>query len=528
MAWRSSGTNNDEMVDNLKRFGVITVDAVESGFRNVDRKYFVPKIFEDIAHTDQPLKEGNIHISAPHIYGSALEALELVPNSSLSFLNVGSGTGYVSAIVADILGSGSLNYGVEIHKDAVDHSKASIEKWTNATGKLAKDLPQIEILHGNGLHISSTSGESIVGFDRIYIGAAVGGSDLPSLTKLLRPGGILVGPVNDELVKVIRIGSSDSKKGVDRMDTTEEYTSDDFAQQVLSSVRFSPLLLTPKVDVIIPSRIWQPDMHKFYPDSFRKACKEIMLCSHSDFVQPLPPVPEKKNCTNLAAMLPQVIWMEILSYTSRSWFEPTVPDTEILRKRLTEERANVRRANKAKHEAEAKLLVAQRERDVYRLLARRWQTRVQALAEQMRQNASGGTLLASGTGEADTDNIEDGRLMLALNGHEQAAIFGLGSMLRQTHRDGRENNNIDDDDSDLDDEEHEDMEHEDIMDHVDDDSEESEEGSTEMDDGSDEGEENEEDSDDMDDISETRDSSRTKSMIHRQQVRTVSISSEDF
>ena len=52
-----------------------------------------------------------MHISAPHIYGSAIEALDLVPGSCTSFLNVGSGTGYVSAIVADILGPNSLNYG---------------------------------------------------------------------------------------------------------------------------------------------------------------------------------------------------------------------------------------------------------------------------------------------------------------------------------------------------------------------------------------------------------------------------------
>lgn len=64
-----------------------------------------------MAHADQPLKEGNIHLSAPHIYGSALEALELQPNSSLSFLNIGSGTGYVSCIVADVMGTRSSNYG---------------------------------------------------------------------------------------------------------------------------------------------------------------------------------------------------------------------------------------------------------------------------------------------------------------------------------------------------------------------------------------------------------------------------------
>ena len=69
-----------------------------------------------LAHSDQPLKEGNVHISAPHIYGSVIEALDLVPNSCTSFLNIGSGTGYVSAIVAEVLGPNSLNYGKVIFK----------------------------------------------------------------------------------------------------------------------------------------------------------------------------------------------------------------------------------------------------------------------------------------------------------------------------------------------------------------------------------------------------------------------------
>jgi len=45
MAWRSSGTTNDEMVDNLKRFQVISSIEVEDGFRNVDRRLFVPKVW---------------------------------------------------------------------------------------------------------------------------------------------------------------------------------------------------------------------------------------------------------------------------------------------------------------------------------------------------------------------------------------------------------------------------------------------------------------------------------------------------
>ena len=76
-----------------------------------------------MAHSDQPLKEGLIHISAPHIYGSAIEALDLVPNSSISFLNIGSGTGYISSIAAHVLGPDSLNYGTEINAALFLHTQ---------------------------------------------------------------------------------------------------------------------------------------------------------------------------------------------------------------------------------------------------------------------------------------------------------------------------------------------------------------------------------------------------------------------
>lgn len=175
-----------------------------------------------------------MHISAPHIYASAMEALDLEPNSSLSFLNIGSGTGYISCIVAEILGPKSIHYGmyrvlmrvlepsrlsvveleflytsfsvptgVELHDDVIEHCKTSIAKWkTNAveeqgnvsTFHFMDTTPNIQIVKGNGLNIVSDKGESVVGFDRIYIGAAVDKGAFKSIVKLLSPGGILVGP----------------------------------------------------------------------------------------------------------------------------------------------------------------------------------------------------------------------------------------------------------------------------------------------------------------------------------------------
>jgi protein-L-isoaspartate O-methyltransferase len=115
----------------------------------------------------------------------------MTPNSSLSFLNIGSGTGYLSSIVGHILGPTGICYGVEIHKGAVEHCLASMDRL-KAHREL--DLPHMEFIHGNGLQIDVTTGESLIGYDRIYVGASVERASLNQLASLLRPGGILVAP----------------------------------------------------------------------------------------------------------------------------------------------------------------------------------------------------------------------------------------------------------------------------------------------------------------------------------------------
>lgn len=93
--------------------------------------------------------------------------------------------------------------GVELHDDVIEHCKSSISKWKANTVEVRNEISvfhfsdntaDIQIIKGNGLNILKTKGESVVGFDRIYIGAAVDKEDLANITKLLSPGGILVGP----------------------------------------------------------------------------------------------------------------------------------------------------------------------------------------------------------------------------------------------------------------------------------------------------------------------------------------------
>jgi len=308
MAWRSGGETNDEMVNNLQRFKIIQNPITAQGFRYVDRIHFVPPENEELAHSDQPLKEGNIHISAPHIYGSVVEALDLHPNSDLSFLNIGFGTGYLSCVVASILGHRSSNYGVEIHQDVIQHSRMAIAKW-KLTYKKGK-LPLIHVVHGNGLHIIADQGEAAIGFDRIYVGAAIDRTQLNKIRNMLKPGGILVAPAENELVKVTNTSLTHTKH--------PSLSSNKFIEESLSGVQFASLLSQPPMETKLPSKVWAPCDHHFYPASFQAASKTLLLCSNSDYVQPPPRKLVPKKRVNMAAMLPSVLWIEILSFTHRN------------------------------------------------------------------------------------------------------------------------------------------------------------------------------------------------------------------
>lgn len=259
--------------------------------------------------------------------------------------------------------------------------------------------------------------------------------------------------VDDELVKVVRISNTDT--------TSEERPppprslrgraptlSSDFSQQVLSGVRFAPLVPSPSLPTTIRSRVWEPSAHSSYPESFRRSCKTILLCAQSPEQQPPPEQP--KELVNAASKLPRALWMEILSFTHRGWFEQPRSDEEFLRQRLLEEQDNARRAQEARVRAEANLHMMERERDIYRMLAMRWQARLRRLA------SSGGTASAHEEGDANEDLIEGvedlAQIAAAVSSNEPIMLnlSGLTAMLRRFQADSEDDD--DDDEPDEDDE----------------------------------------------------------------------------
>jgi protein-L-isoaspartate O-methyltransferase len=434
------------------------------------------------AHADEPLREGHIHISAPHIYGCIVEALHVTPNSSISFLNIGSGTGYLSSIVAHIVGSTGICYGIEINRQAYEHGVSSVNRWKEENDHV--ELPLLEFIRGNGLNIDAKVGEAIHGFDRIYVGAAVERSKLNELASLLRLGGILVGPgmfmmlneinpglcvtfvlrlltrvwnfvyvllqpkVDDELLQVTRVrNSNDTLITVPRSIRGGPPTlSEEFTEHVVTGVRFASLVHSPSMPTVIHSRIWGPSLHKHYPETFRNSCKEILLCSQASMYQPPPIVPivREESTINVASQLPKSIWLEILTYTHRDWFEQPQPEAEVLRRRLEQEQLAAQRADEARREAEMRLRMMERERDGYRRLALRTQARLQTILNE-RGDAS------SNVNEPE-DMLTDDETSQILSRFSRSRVVlslsGMNALIRQFQQelsDDDQDDEIDDD-----------------------------------------------------------------------------------
>ena len=188
----SAGQDNDELVDNLCYDDYITSLNVETAFRMVDRAdymQFGEKEDHLEAYEDHAWRRGTLHLSAPCIYSRALEALELKPG--LSFLNIGSGTGYFSTMAGLLLGPYGTNHGVEICEENVEFANERVAKFQSCSSWYdpAKFCEPLFVL-GNGLQL----GAGNMQYDRIYCGAGCSTEHTHLFKNLLKVGGILVVP----------------------------------------------------------------------------------------------------------------------------------------------------------------------------------------------------------------------------------------------------------------------------------------------------------------------------------------------
>ena len=148
---------------------------------DVPRHLFVPRLLRESAYYDTPLTIGSGQtISAPHMVGMMLEYLDLQEGQSV--LEIGGGSGYHAALVAQIVGPQGRVFAVERIASLAKQAQNRLEKLG------LTDRVEVTVRDGS---------EGFPGrapFDRIFV--TCGAPEIPPpLIRDLREGGKLLIPV---------------------------------------------------------------------------------------------------------------------------------------------------------------------------------------------------------------------------------------------------------------------------------------------------------------------------------------------
>ncbi len=175
--------SNEELVDYLLAKGVIKSREIERAFRAVDRGEFVLPEYRRYAYVDDALPHlSGQSISQPSVVAVMLELLE--PKAGLIAVEVGSGSGYVLALLSELCKG---VYGFEVREKIFKFSLTRLWQRKNVTNVLYNPVGGLEGLE----------------FQRLLISAEA--RNFPeALINSLEPGGIAVFPYRNSLYRVVR------------------------------------------------------------------------------------------------------------------------------------------------------------------------------------------------------------------------------------------------------------------------------------------------------------------------------------
>ncbi|EDO31562.1 predicted protein [Nematostella vectensis] len=216
MEWHSHGINNNDLVTQLRQFDIIKSSRIEEAMRMVDRANYC----HHNPYNDSPQFIGyGVTISAPHMHAHALELLKDNIREGAKVLDVGSGSGYLTAVMAIMVGKTGKVVGIDHIQELVDMSRKNVLK---GNANLLEENRLI-LVTGDGRKGYSQEGP----YDAIHVGAAA--DPFPEeLVKQLKPGGRILLPV----------GPDHGTQWLEQVDKDEE---DNVKRKKLMRVRYVPL-----------------------------------------------------------------------------------------------------------------------------------------------------------------------------------------------------------------------------------------------------------------------------------------------
>lgn len=170
--------------------GVLHTPNIIEAFHAIDRADFIPEELRTHAYEDCPLPIGyGQTISQPSTVAFMLELLS--PHAGHHVLDIGSGSGWTTALLAHIVGSEGSVRGLERVEPLMSESLRHLQTYQFDQAHIA--LASTEL--GDTAHAP---------FDRILVSASATSFPQELLTQVCE-GGILVLPVREAIWKITRI-----------------------------------------------------------------------------------------------------------------------------------------------------------------------------------------------------------------------------------------------------------------------------------------------------------------------------------
>lgn len=183
------------LIDKMIRVGVLSSASIIKAFEEVDRSAFVTPAYLERAYDDTPLPIGyGQTISQPTTVAFMLERLQ--PKSGEKILDVGSGSGWSTALLANLVGPKGSVIGVELIETLVKFGRVNLGKYNYNHAKIIKTEEDM------------IGYEQEAPYDKILVSAAA--QAIPEdLINQLKIGGIMVLPVKSSILKVEKTTEND-------------------------------------------------------------------------------------------------------------------------------------------------------------------------------------------------------------------------------------------------------------------------------------------------------------------------------